>query len=156
MSANEYVFLTWKSNESVPGLLYLHRNYFARALQEQSPDPLRHQYAPSVLAAYRSACRLLLALKGLCATHHNLTSHIGLFWPGILSSCVSRHDHAIFHLDRSDKFEQMVFGALVIESPGCAIALKALHELRLAVPFDVEGTQPCLSPSQLVSIDIHR
>ena len=68
-------------------LLYIHRSYFAQAIREDSANPLRHRYAPSVLATYRSACRLISSLKGLYAVH-NLASRVWFFWSAIFSSCV--------------------------------------------------------------------
>ncbi|KAK0457651.1 uncharacterized protein EV420DRAFT_1546715 [Desarmillaria tabescens] len=51
--------------ERESNLLYIHRSYFAQAIQGQSRNPLQHMYAPSVLATYRSACRLISSLRGL-------------------------------------------------------------------------------------------
>lgn len=70
-------------------LLYIHRNSFAQAIRAEPLDPLRHNYAPSVLATYRSACRLISGLKGLYGVHPRLCSRQWFFWSGIFSSCVS-------------------------------------------------------------------
>ncbi|KAL0060890.1 hypothetical protein AAF712_012354 [Marasmius tenuissimus] len=37
-------------------LFYMHRGFFARALEDSPVDPMGSKYAPSVLAAYTSAC----------------------------------------------------------------------------------------------------
>lgn len=70
-------------------LLYLHRGYFAKAIREAPCDPLQHKYAPSVLATYRSACRLISSLKGVYPHHPEITSRVWFFWAGVFSSCVS-------------------------------------------------------------------
>ncbi|KIP07741.1 hypothetical protein PHLGIDRAFT_127425 [Phlebiopsis gigantea 11061_1 CR5-6] len=44
-------------------LLYVHRCFFAQALQDHPKDPLRSQYAPSFLAGFRSACSLIATIR---------------------------------------------------------------------------------------------
>lgn len=81
---------TFKFTEPpVTDLLYIHRSYFAQAIRQDSENPLRHPYAPSVLATYRSACRLISALRGLCVLHPQMTVQVWFFWSGIYSACVS-------------------------------------------------------------------
>jgi hypothetical protein len=71
-------------------LLYIHRSYFAQAIRQDSENPLRHIYAPSVLATYRSACRLISALRDVYALHPQFTGEVWFFWSGIYSACVRR------------------------------------------------------------------
>ncbi|KAF9005897.1 fungal-specific transcription factor domain-containing protein [Cyathus striatus] len=108
-------------------LLYIHRSYFAQAIRQDSENPLRHKFAPSVLATYRSACRLISSLRGLYPIHPDISSHVWYFWSGVFSSCI-------------------VLGALVVESPGCTLARDALRELEATVPFYEEGSRPCRAP----------
>ncbi|TFK32802.1 fungal-specific transcription factor domain-containing protein [Crucibulum laeve] len=109
-------------------LLYIHRSYFAQAIRQDPENPLRHKYAPSVLATYRSACRLISSLRGLYPIHPRISSHSWYFWSGIFSSCI-------------------VLGALVVESPGCTLARDALRELESTLPFYEEGSRPCRAPT---------
>ncbi|KAF6761455.1 hypothetical protein DFP72DRAFT_987681 [Ephemerocybe angulata] len=109
-------------------LLYIHRSYFAQALKQQPDNPLQHAYAASVLAAYRSATRLITSLQSLYAVHPRLTSTVWYFWSGVFSSCI-------------------VLGALVVESPKCTLALDALRELQAAIPFYESGSRGCRSQS---------
>ncbi|KAG5643330.1 hypothetical protein DXG03_001180 [Asterophora parasitica] len=44
-------------------LLYIHRCFFAHAINSHPQDPIKSQYAPSFLAGYRSACTILASLK---------------------------------------------------------------------------------------------
>lgn len=114
-------------------LLYIHRSSFAQAIRAEPLDPLTHTFAPSVLATYRSACRLISSLKGLYAVHPDLCSRQWFFWSGIYSSCI-------------------VLGALVVESTGCTLAQNALQEMEQAVPFYEEGSRPCRPPATLAML----
>ncbi|KAK7466490.1 hypothetical protein VKT23_005212 [Stygiomarasmius scandens] len=104
-------------------LLYLHRSYFVQALQQKG-DVLQHEYAPSVLAVYRSACRLITSLKGLYPNHPKPTSKCWFFWSGYLSSCI-------------------ILGAIVVQAPSCHLARAALTEFEEALPFYREGSKEC-------------
>ncbi|KAK0488806.1 hypothetical protein IW261DRAFT_1327039 [Armillaria novae-zelandiae] len=110
--------------ERESNLLYIHRSYFAQAIQGQSRNPLQHMYAPSVLATYRSACRLISSLRGLNVSHPNIAAATWFFWSGIFSSCV-------------------VLGALVVESPSCSLSQDALILLNQTIPFYDEGSRRC-------------
>ncbi|EGN96533.1 hypothetical protein SERLA73DRAFT_93018 [Serpula lacrymans var. lacrymans S7.3] len=114
-------------------LLYIHRSYFAQATREASNNPLTHKYAPSVLAAYRSACRLISSLRGLYAVHPLATSLQWFFWSGIYSSCI-------------------LLGALVVESPRCSLARNALQELDQALIFYDEGSVNCRPPATITML----
>ncbi|PFH46879.1 hypothetical protein AMATHDRAFT_68883 [Amanita thiersii Skay4041] len=114
-------------------LLYIHRSYFAQAIRQDSENPLRHKFAPSVLATFRSACRLISGLRGLYGLHPQVTSQCWFFWSGIYSSCI-------------------VLGALVVESPACTLARDAMQELNQALPFYEEGSQACRPPNSLAML----
>jgi len=110
-------------------LLYIHRSYFAQAIREASDNPLRHKYKPSVLAIYQISRRLISTLRDLYPVCP-LAGHVWFFWSAIFSSCV-------------------VLAALVVESPGCALAKEAVRELETAVPFFEDGSKLCRPPSVL-------
>uniref|UniRef100_A0A0W0FZD4 Xylanolytic transcriptional activator regulatory domain-containing protein n=1 Tax=Moniliophthora roreri TaxID=221103 RepID=A0A0W0FZD4_MONRR len=110
--------------ERESNLLYLHRSYFAQALREESNNPLAHRYTASVLATYRSACRLISSLKGLYPVHPEITETSWFFWSGVFSSCI-------------------VLGALIVESPACSLSRDALREFEEALPFFQEGSRHC-------------
>ncbi|KZP31694.1 hypothetical protein FIBSPDRAFT_775692 [Athelia psychrophila] len=97
-------------------LLYIHRSYFARAIHEEPLNPLKHKYAPSVMASYRSAHRMICGLRDLYAIHPETTNQQHYFWATLFSACV-------------------VFAALVIESPGSSLAQEAAPGLELALSF---------------------
>ena len=62
------------------GLLYLHRGFVSQALHEGKSDPLRSKYAPSVLAAYRSACNLWAGLRHAYAMQPAMTKRLFFLW----------------------------------------------------------------------------
>lgn len=119
--------------ERESNLLYIHRSYFAQAIQGQSRNPLQHMYAPSVLATYRSACRLISSLRGLNVSHPGIAATTWFFWSGIFSSCV-------------------VLGALVVESPSCSLSQDALILLNQTVPFYDEGSRRCRPTNTLLML----
>ncbi|KDQ61553.1 hypothetical protein JAAARDRAFT_704939 [Jaapia argillacea MUCL 33604] len=120
--------------ERESNLLYIHRSYFVQALRDKSGNPLAHKYAPSVLATYRSACRLITSLRGLYPIHPSLTSRIWFFWSGIFSACI-------------------VLGALVVECPGCTLASNALQELNHTYSFYEEGSRLCRTPATMIMVE---
>lgn len=107
--------------ERESNLLYLHRAYFVKAIRHPSKNPLGHKYSPSVLAAYRSARRLISSLRGVYAKHPQLTATIWFFWSAVFSACY-------------------ILGGIVVESPGCPLAPAALAELERAITFYEEGS----------------
>ncbi|KIJ65704.1 hypothetical protein HYDPIDRAFT_110852 [Hydnomerulius pinastri MD-312] len=116
--------------ERESNLLYIHRSYFAQAIREAPNNPLQHKYAPSVLATYRSACRLISSLKGLYGVHPVATSQQWFFWSGVFSSCI-------------------VLGALIVETPRCPLAQNAMQELDQAMLLYERGSEPCRPPATL-------
>lgn len=69
-------------------LMYIHRTFLVWALQDPD-DPLKHKYAASVRAAYRSACQLVSTLQSLYRVHPEMASRVWFFWSSLFSACVS-------------------------------------------------------------------
>jgi hypothetical protein len=69
-------------------LLYIHRCFFAQAICGHPADPLKSPYAPSFLAAYRSACNILNTLKELADAHPAELARCGDLWTHAFSSAV--------------------------------------------------------------------
>lgn len=84
--------LFWYIYIVLPDLLYLHRSFFAVALRDDPNNPLEHRFGPSVVASYRSARRMCVALRGLYLVHAEPLSRFWYFWSCIFSSCVSFYD----------------------------------------------------------------
>ncbi|KAI0060962.1 hypothetical protein BV25DRAFT_1870945 [Artomyces pyxidatus] len=119
--------------ECESSLLYIHRTYFAQAIREAS-DPLKHPYAQSVLAAYRSALVLITTIKSLYTVHPRMTSRVWFFWSGYYASC-------------------LLLSAIVIESPGCVLAQRALTEFDSARAVYQEGSAACRPAPTIPMLD---
>ncbi|KAG2157850.1 uncharacterized protein EDB93DRAFT_1078285 [Suillus bovinus] len=111
-------------------LMYIHRSWFVQAFREAPANPLQHKYAPSVLAVYRSACRLISSLNGLYRVHSQPTDQTWFFWSAIFSACI-------------------VLGAIVVDSPQCTLASNALQELDRGMVLYEEGSSPCRPPATI-------
>ena len=70
-------------------LLYIHRNFFARALLDSPTNPLRSPFAPSFLAAYRSATQLLKVLRENFDAFSYLFIRLWPIWAHALAASVS-------------------------------------------------------------------
>ncbi|KAI0792133.1 hypothetical protein C8Q75DRAFT_731977 [Abortiporus biennis] len=115
IAARQYsVFLTVESH-----IMYLHRTYFAIAMQESATDPLQHEYGSSVVTSQRCACRIWKCLKDLHGTHPESLRYVWYFWSGLYSACV-------------------LLAAVVIGSPGCSLAEESYKELSGVYDFYVE------------------
>ncbi|TEB21845.1 hypothetical protein FA13DRAFT_1819353 [Coprinellus micaceus] len=57
-------------------LFYMHRGFFAQALEDSSTDPMGSKYAPSVLAAHRSAMTFVALVESLFKQHPQLTERM--------------------------------------------------------------------------------
>ena len=68
----------------------MHRGFFATALQEAPEDPLSHKYAPSVLAAYDSACSYVGLIKSMYSQYPKLVARMWFYFTHVFSSAVSR------------------------------------------------------------------
>ncbi|KAG1814545.1 fungal-specific transcription factor domain-containing protein [Suillus variegatus] len=112
-------------------LMYIHRSWFVQAFREAPTNPLQHKYAPSVLAVYRSACRLISSLNGLYRVHSQPTDRTWFFWSAIFSACI-------------------VLGAIVVDSPQCTLASNALQELDQGMVLYEEGSLPCRPPATML------
>ncbi|OJA10707.1 hypothetical protein AZE42_01058 [Rhizopogon vesiculosus] len=112
-------------------LLYIHRSWFAQAIRESPDNPLQHKYAPSVLAVYRSACRLISGLKGLYQVHPHPTSRTWFFWSSVFAACI-------------------LLGSIVADSPRCTLASNALQELDQAMTLYEQGSRPCRPPATML------
>lgn len=114
-------------------LLYLHRGYFAQAIEEAPDDPLMHKFSRSVSAAYGSSRFLVSNLKSLYAAHPGPVSRQRWFWSNFFSSCV-------------------VLGALAADSPRCQYAQDASKELNDALVLYEQLPEAHRSPATLAAL----
>ncbi|KAJ7057156.1 fungal-specific transcription factor domain-containing protein [Mycena amicta] len=69
-------------------LLYIHRCFFAHAIQNHPNDPIKSPYAPSFLAGYRSACDLLSSLRLQFNTFPTEIARYWVLWTHAFSSAI--------------------------------------------------------------------
>ncbi|KZT27792.1 hypothetical protein NEOLEDRAFT_1059659 [Neolentinus lepideus HHB14362 ss-1] len=94
-------------------IFYMHRGFFARALEDQSGDPLSSKYSPSVLACYNSACSFVGLIKNLFSQQPELTQRMWFLFTHVFSCAIA-------------------LGAIPSKSPGMALAPSALAHLKSA------------------------
>lgn len=70
-------------------LFYMHRGFFAQALEDNPTDPMGSKYGPSVLAAYRSACSFVGLIESLFKQHPALTERMWFLFTHVFSCSVS-------------------------------------------------------------------
>ncbi|KAJ7257895.1 fungal-specific transcription factor domain-containing protein [Mycena haematopus] len=93
-------------------LFYMHRGFFAQALQDNPTDPMGHKFAPSVLAAYTSACTYVGLIESLFKQHPVLTERMWFYFMHVFSCAI-------------------VLGSIAIK-PQMALAPSALSHLESA------------------------
>ncbi|KAI8996354.1 fungal-specific transcription factor domain-containing protein [Trametes punicea] len=95
-------------------LFYLHRGFFAHALEESPGDPLGSKYAPSVLAAYTCACSFVGLVRSLYSQHPGLTERMWFLFTHVFSCSI-------------------VLGSIATKCPTMALAPSALSNLDSAL-----------------------
>lgn len=71
-------------------LLQLHRTFFTRALSgPEEAFNRRHKYAPSVVAVFLSASRMIATVQDLYQREPQLTARILGYWSNAFSAAVS-------------------------------------------------------------------
>ncbi|CCM00380.1 uncharacterized protein FIBRA_02410 [Fibroporia radiculosa] len=91
-------------------IFYMHRGFFASALQENPEDPLGSRYAQSVLAAYNSACAYVGLTKSLHSRLPALMERMWFYFTHVFSCAI-------------------VLGAIASKSPSIPLARSALVNL---------------------------
>ncbi|KAH8093725.1 fungal-specific transcription factor domain-containing protein [Cristinia sonorae] len=91
-------------------IFYLHRGFFAKAIEDHPEDPLGSKYAPSFLAAYNSACSFAGLIKSLHSQHPALTERSWFLFTHVFSCAI-------------------VLGSIPTRCPTMALARSALSHL---------------------------
>ncbi|TRM65256.1 hypothetical protein BD626DRAFT_556390 [Schizophyllum amplum] len=91
-------------------LLYLHRSFFARAINDHPKDPLGSPYGTSVIAAYRSAGSLVALMRNLHTQLKEPSERIWFLWTHMFSCSI-------------------VLGSIVTRCPSLSLAPSALVQL---------------------------
>ncbi|KAK7031348.1 putative transcriptional regulatory protein C1F7.11c [Favolaschia claudopus] len=118
-------------------LFYMHRGFFAQALEDNPQDPMGSKFAPSVLAAYTSACTFVGLIESLFKQHPALTERMWFYFMHVFSCAIvlgsiaikprmALAPSALSHLDAAcSLFER------VTDRPRTAKILPILHKLRM-------------------------
>ncbi|KAG6916556.1 hypothetical protein DXG01_006382 [Tephrocybe rancida] len=69
-------------------LFYMHRGYFAQAMEDSPADPMGSKYSPSVLAAYTSACSFVGLIESLFKQHPILTERMWFLFTHVFSCAI--------------------------------------------------------------------
>ena len=69
-------------------LFYMHRGFFAQALEDSPSDPMGSKYSPSVLAAYTSATSFVGLIESLFHQHPQLTERMWFLFTHVFSCAV--------------------------------------------------------------------
>lgn len=95
-------------------LLYLHRSAFIAALREHPQDPLKHKFAPSVLAVHKAACVVIW-------NTHLLLQQYSFLVPRLYIWCLHAFSASV------------LLAALITRSPGSNLTPSALKKLDYAL-----------------------
>ncbi|KAH7873029.1 fungal-specific transcription factor domain-containing protein [Lentinula edodes] len=117
-------------------LFYLHRGFFARALEDSPIDPMGSKYAPSVLAAYTSACSFVSLIDSMFRQYPVLTERMWFLFTHVFScsivlgsiACkvqIAIAPSALSHLDTAHKLFLST-----TENPRREKVLPILHRLK--------------------------
>ncbi|KAH8814718.1 fungal-specific transcription factor domain-containing protein [Flagelloscypha sp. PMI_526] len=107
-------------------LLYIHRGFLSKALQDPTGNPLKSQYAPSFLACYRAASWMIKCIHAFQTRHQKLYSRLWHPWTNVMSAA-------------------MVLGTIVIHASATLMAKNALEELRTACSMFENAASQTLS-----------
>ncbi|KAI0296024.1 fungal-specific transcription factor domain-containing protein [Russula brevipes] len=91
-------------------LLYMHRGFFARALNDHPKDPLGSPYGTSVIAAYRSAGSLIALMRNLHSQLQEPMERMWFLWTHMFSCAI-------------------ILGSIVTRCPSLSLAPSALVQL---------------------------
>ncbi|KAF9478291.1 hypothetical protein BDN70DRAFT_880170 [Pholiota conissans] len=69
-------------------LFYMHRGFFAQALEDNPTDPMGSKYSPSVLAAYGSATAFVGLIESLFNQHPQLTERMWFLFTHVFSCAI--------------------------------------------------------------------
>ncbi|KAF8972630.1 hypothetical protein BDZ97DRAFT_1781980 [Flammula alnicola] len=69
-------------------LFYMHRGFFAQALEDSPTDPMGSKYSPSVLAAYGSATTFVGLIESLFNQHPQLTERMWFLFTHVFSCAI--------------------------------------------------------------------
>ncbi|KAF9078127.1 fungal-specific transcription factor domain-containing protein [Rhodocollybia butyracea] len=138
-------------------LFYLHRGFFARALEDSPVDPMGSKYAPSVLAAYGSACAFVSLIDSMFKRYPVLTERMWFLFTHVFScsivlgsiACKVQMAIAPSALSHLDSAHNLFLSTS--ESSRKAKVLPILHKLKERAHAALTGNISIASPISLSS-----
>ncbi|KAF8885016.1 hypothetical protein BD779DRAFT_1612027 [Infundibulicybe gibba] len=88
LTMQRYITFAIKEISGFPSTFYMHRGFFAQALEANPVDPMGSKYAPSVLAAYTSACSFVGLIESLFKQHPTLTERMWFLFTHVFSCAI--------------------------------------------------------------------
>ncbi|KAL1667836.1 fungal-specific transcription factor domain-containing protein [Schizophyllum commune] len=113
-------------------LLYLHRSFFARAINDHPKDPLGSPYGTSVIAAYRSAGSLVALMRNLHTQLKEPSERIWFLWTHMFSCSI-----VLGSIVTRCPSLSLAPSALVQLDSACELFAKAAHGFRAAKVLDI-------------------
>ncbi|KAF9236495.1 hypothetical protein BU15DRAFT_49985 [Melanogaster broomeanus] len=114
-------------------LLQLHRNYFTEALSDYDAFSYQHKFAPSAVATYLSATRLIATLKALEEREPQLSKRFMCFWFNAFSGAVA-------------------LSLIVSRTPFLSLAPSALQELDTVHRLFAKVAEECSEVAQALPL----
>jgi hypothetical protein len=67
------------------GVFYMHRGFFAKAMEERPDDLLSHKYSRSVVAVYNAACAFVGMMENLYSLEPKLSERLWFLFGHVFS-----------------------------------------------------------------------
>lgn len=133
-------------------MLYLHRGFFARAMDENPEDPLGSKYGSSVLSAHRSASSFVALVHSLWSQYKILTERMWFLFTHVFSCAVSYLISGFLgYYHSSFQFFQILLGSIPTKCPSLSLARSALQSLDQAYEMFTRITEYAPATKVLVS-----
>ena len=138
-----------------PVLLQLHRSFFTRALSgPEEAFNRRHKYAPSVVAVFLSASRMIATVQDLYQREPQLTARILGYWSNAFSAAVSVFSMSLPRVVEFGNFFhfllQVALCLLVSRAPFTCLSPAALQELERARMLFKLAKDTCTRANQVI------
>ncbi|KAF8524198.1 fungal-specific transcription factor domain-containing protein [Gautieria morchelliformis] len=132
LTLQRYVIRLWRHAT----IMYIHRRFLVQALRTHANDVMKSPYAPSVTAAYETACHQIGDLGELYAVHPRLISRLHPYWSHSFSASV-------------------LLGALVARSPSCPFSARAMDFLDQACGLFSSAAGRSMQPTNSLGLMIN-
>ena len=119
-------------------MLYLHRSFFAQTMLDHPDNPLSSPFAPSFLAACRSASIIIKAAENLFRRSAPVASRVWFLMYHMLSAAV-RRNHPFLSSGYIHLLQKVILGTVVTRSPTSISAPIAMRDFEIAFGIFTEA-----------------